>query len=269
MSQSAKPRRRSRLAKAAVVLGSVAALTVGLAGSASAAAPNPLPYQASAFQEKYQPLFDYDHDGCYPSSAVDPTGWLNGGLRPVGNYGGDCRYMGRANTYVRSACDSTWCAYVYALYFEKDQGPFAGHTHDWEAAVVWQRRGSERPSYVAASAHGRYDIRRFSDVPTEGNRVKIVYHLQGQTTHSFRYAKWGERAEAWGDGGWDHPTPVAMDKLKYSNSKAFWALWNKDWNWLPNEGANFPLQDYGNHFKTTLSRSKPSAIGSFNPRLGF
>ncbi|GKQ35754.1 NPP1 family protein [Streptomyces sp. A012304] len=272
MPQAVMRRTMSRLGKATVVAGTAAALTVGLAGSALAAAPAPLPWQASAFQDKYQPYFDYDHDGCYPSSAVDPSGWLNGGLRPVGDYGGDCRYMGRANTYVRSACDPTWCAYVYALYFEKDQGPIGGHTHDWEAVVVWQKRGSEAPSYVSVSAHGGYSTKKFGSIERSGNRAKIVYHLDGWTTHAMRFAKTGEQAEAWADGGWDRPTLVAMDKLRASNPTAFNALWNKDWNWIPGEGANFPLQDYGNHFKTTLTRAKdsvnaavPNAIPSFNP----
>ena len=53
----------SRLGKAALVAGTTTALAVGFAGSAFAAAPGPLPWQASAYQDKYQPYFDYDHDG--------------------------------------------------------------------------------------------------------------------------------------------------------------------------------------------------------------
>jgi hypothetical protein len=248
-----------RLARASLVAVGAAALTVGLGGSAFAAAPSPLPYQASAFQEKYQPFFDYDHDGCYPSSAVDPTGWLNGGLNTVGDPGGDCRYMGRANTYVRTACDPTWCAYVYALYFEKDQGPIADHRHDWEAVVVWQRRGQEQPSYVSASAHGKFNTKPFNQIERTGNRAHIVYHLDGAATHAFRFAKTGEKPEAWGDGGWDRPALVAMDKLKASNSKAYNALKNSDWG-----SANFPIQDKGDRFWTSMSRAKPSGIG-FSP----
>ncbi|MFF7528519.1 NPP1 family protein [Streptomyces bobili] len=249
----------SRLGKAALVAGTTTALAIGLAGSAFAAAPGPLPWQASAYQDKYQPHFDYDHDGCYASSAVGPDGRLNGGLQTVGDPGGDCRYLGRANTYVRTACDPTWCAYVYALYFEKDQGPIADHRHDWEAVVVWQRRGQEQPSYISASAHGKYDTKAFNTIERDGNRAKIVYHLDGVGTHAFRFAKSGEQAEAWGDGGWDRPALVAMDKLKSSNRTAYDALKNSEW-----DSANFPIQDKGDRFWTSLSRAKPSGI-SFSP----
>ncbi|MEV7886446.1 NPP1 family protein [Streptomyces sp. NPDC002817] len=272
MSQPPKTRSKSRFRKAVVVAAGAAALTVGLSGSAFAAAPDPLPYQASAFQDKYQPLLDYDHDGCYPSSAVDRSGHLNGGLRTVGDPGGDCRYIGRANTYVRTACDANWCAYMYALYFEKDQGTFAGHTHDWENVVVWQKRGQEAPSYVSTSAHGGYSSKAFNRIERSGNRAHIVYHLDGAATHAFRFAKTGEQPEAV-KGVWDRPALVALDKLRSSNRTAFDALWNS--NWIPEglkDGANFPLQDRDTHFKTSLDRawknvnsSLGNPIPTFNP----
>ncbi|MER6710106.1 MULTISPECIES: NPP1 family protein [unclassified Streptomyces] len=261
MSHAVKGRRPSRLAKAVIVAGSAAALTVGLSSSAFAAAPAALPYQASAFQDKYQPLFDYDSDGCFPSSAVGPDGQLNGGLNPSGNPGGDCRYVGSANTYVRTACDPNWCAYVYALYFEKDQGRFSGHRHDWEAVVVWQARGAEEPSYVSASAHGQYDTKPFNRIERSGNRAKIVYHRDEPGTHAFRFAKSGEAPEVVKD--WDRPNLVAMDRLRNTNGKAFDALWNATWG-----SANFPLQDRDARFETTLNRAKPSQIRSFTPHRG-
>jgi hypothetical protein len=104
MSQSAKARRRSRLTKAALVVGSAAVL-------------NPLPWNASTFQSKYMPLFDCDGDGCFPAAAVDAGGQLNGGLNNSGSITGGCRdgHLGRANTYAQSRCANGWCAYVYAL----------------------------------------------------------------------------------------------------------------------------------------------------------
>ncbi|WP_105968124.1 NPP1 family protein [Streptomyces geranii] len=276
MSQTLKTKRKSRLRRAAVIAGSVTALTAGLAGSAFAAAPDPLPYQASAFQDKYQPLFDYDHDGCYPSSAVDKNGHLNGGLNTVGDPGAGCRFIGRANTYVRSACDATWCAYVYTLYFEKDQGPIGGHRHDWEAVVAWQKRGQEAPSYISVSAHGGYSSKAFNTIERSGNRAHIVYHLDGGSTHAFRFAKAGEQPEAV-KGVWDRPALVALDKLKQSNRTAFDALWNS--NWIEpglTFGANFPIQDRDGHFQTTLTRARESVnkdlgnpIPSFNPNVAF
>ncbi|MFJ2440758.1 NPP1 family protein [Streptomyces sp. NPDC087658] len=232
---------------------------VGLAGSAFAAAPAPLPWQASAFQDKYQPLLCYDHDGCYPSSAVDPTGWLNGGLRTVGDPGGDCRHLGRADTYARTACDPTWCAYVYAVYFEKDQGPIADHRHAWESVVVRQRRGQEQLSYVSASAHGQYDTRPFNSIEHDGNRANRLPPGRHQDP-LLPLRRTGERPEAWGKGaGWDRPALVSMEKLRNSDGKAYNALKNSEWG-----NANFPIQDKGDRFWTSMSRAKPSGI-SFSP----
>ncbi|WP_308114280.1 NPP1 family protein [Streptomyces brasiliscabiei] len=262
----------SRIRKAALVVGGAVALTAGFAGSAAAQNLNPLPFQASAFQDKYQPFFDYDEDGCYPAAAVDPNGKVNGGLTTTGSNGGGCKsnHLGHANTYVRSVCDADWCAYMYALYFEKDEGTFAGHRHDWENVVVWQKRGADTPSFVSASAHGGYSVKAFNTIERTGNRAHIVYHLDGAATHAFRFAKTGEKPEAWGDGGWDRPALVAMDRLKDSNNSAFNNLWNSDWI-EPGlkDGANFPLQNRDNHFASSIQKAKPSAIGSFNPNTSF
>ncbi|MEU2288890.1 NPP1 family protein [Streptomyces sp. NPDC013178] len=264
-SEAAKSKRTSRLGRAAVVVGSAAALTIGLTGSANAALLNPFPYmgQGAPVQEMFQPFFDYDSDGCYPAAAVDSSGRLNGGLNPSGALNGSCGrdHLGKANTYSRAKCDkgTGWCGVVYTLYFEKDQGNVVldiGHRHDWEAAVVWYRNGDQWPSYVSTSAHGDYTTKRFNDVEREGKRFKVVYHKDGEFgTHAFRFAKVGERAEAWGDGGWDRPALVPYDTLWSENRTAFNALANSEWG-----QANFPLQDKGDRFRNTLNEAKPSDI---------
>ena len=63
----------------------------------------------------------------------------------------------------------------------------SGHKHDWEHIVVWVQEGI--PKYVAASAHGGYDVRKFEDIMTDGDRPKIVYHKDKHKTHCFRHAK--------------------------------------------------------------------------------
>lgn len=270
--------RTSFIGRAALVAGSAAVLAVGVAGSASAQILEPLtasPQAASAFQIKYQPYFDYDQDGCYPAAAVDATGRHNGGLDTTGTTGGGCKsnHLGQANTYVRSACDANWCAYMYALYFEKDQGTggLTGHRHDWEKVVVWQKRGAEAPSYVSVSQHSGFETRAFNQIERDGNHAKVVYHLDGAATHDFRFAKTGEVPEAWGNKQWDVPELVSMDRMKTKWPKAFNTLWNFDWSGIDAgqgaTGANFPLQDFGNHFKDGLQKAKPSAISSFNPNL--
>lgn len=259
MSQTAKPRRRSRLARAALVLGSAAALTVGLTGSASAGVLNPLPWNASTFQNKYMPLFDYDGDGCFPAAAVDAAGHLNGGLNNSGSITGGCRdgHLGRANTYSQSLCRNGWCAYVYALYFEKDQtlnGADAfGHRHDWESVVVFQKQGEERPRYLAASRHGGYSTHPINEVPMDGNHVKIVYHKDGASTHAFRFAKWGEDTEAWGPGNqWDTPALVTMEQMPQAPRDA---LWNSQWG-----RANFPLT---NNLVSNINKARPGEVPAF------
>ncbi len=231
--------RTSRLGRAALIAVSAGALTVGISTSASAAILTPLPENASTFQKKYQPLWDYDTDSCFPAAAVDASGRLNGGLNNSGSITGGCRtdHLGKANTYSQSWCKNGWCAYVYGLYFEKDQtlnGADAfGHRHDWESVVVFQKQGDERPSYLAASRHGGYSTHPINEVPMDGNRVKIVYHKDGASTHAFRFAKWDEVAHAWGDGGWDRPALVTMENMADAPRNA---LWNSQWG-----KANFPL----------------------------
>ncbi|MFF3373660.1 NPP1 family protein [Streptomyces sp. NPDC002680] len=239
-----KTRRKSRFAKAALVALSATGLTVGLTGSANAAVLNPLPWNASTFQNKYMPLFDYDSDSCFPVAAVDASGKLNGGLDNTGSITGGCRHPGKANTYSQGWCKNGWCAYVYALYFEKDQtlnGADAfGHRHDWESVVVFQKQGEESPRFLSASRHGGYSTHPINEVPMgrvngeqNYNRVEIVYHKDGASTHAFRFAKWGESPVVWGNGTWDRPALVTMENMADAPRNA---LWNSKWG-----KANFPL----------------------------
>ncbi|GGW86862.1 MULTISPECIES: NPP1 family protein [Streptomyces] len=253
-----KKRPKSRLGKAALVAATATALTVGLTGSANAAILTPLPSNAATFQNKYMPLFDYDGDSCFPAAAVDASGKLNGGLDNTGSITGGCRtdHLGKANTYSQGWCKNGWCAYVYALYFEKDQtlnGADAfGHRHDWESVVVFQKEGEERPRYLAASRHGGYSTHPINEVPMDGNRVKIVYHKDGASTHAFRFAKSGETAVAWGNGGWDRPALVTMENMAKTPRDQ---LWNSTWG-----KANFPLT--GN-LQSNINKARPSAVPAF------
>lgn len=267
MSQAVKSKRRPRLGKAAFAAVGAAALTVGLTGSANAAVLNPINidkvWQKAPTQEMFQPLFDYDSDSCFPAAAVESNGRLNGGLQDTGSITGGCRnnHLGKANTYSRAKCDkgSGWCGIIYTLYFEKDQNAagniVGGHRHEWESAVVWYHGNDQWPSYVSVSAHGNYTTKRFNDVEREGKRFKVVYHKDGGLTHSFRFAKAGERAEAWGNGGWDRPALAPYDILWSRYKSAYDALEESSWG-----NANFPLQDKFDHFRKDLNEAKPSGI---------
>ncbi|MER6133757.1 NPP1 family protein [Streptomyces sp. NPDC001815] len=264
-SQARKSTRKSRLGKAALVAVSAGALTVALTGSSSAGVLTPLPVGTTSFQQTFMPLFDYDSNSCFPAAAIDRDGNLNGGLDDSGPVTGQCRsnHLGKANTYSRVKCNNGWCGIVYTLYFEKDMS-CAGctptsHRHDWESVVVWVKQGVDFPDYVSMSAHGQYTTKPYYDVERDGKRAKAVYHKEGGSTHSMRFAKAGERPEAWGDGGWDTPGLVSWNSFPSGNngvnlqSKLNSATWGD---------ANFPLKD--GRFTTELQRAKPSNI-PFDP----
>ena len=76
-------------------------------------------------------------------ATVGPTEDKIGKLRGRSHENGHCRDswdLDNTNAYSRVKCNNGWCAYMYALYFEKDQaalGPgSAGHRNDWEHVVV-------------------------------------------------------------------------------------------------------------------------------------
>ncbi|MFJ5305337.1 NPP1 family protein [Streptomyces sp. NPDC088350] len=248
--------RTHRLGRAAAVVGSAAALTVALPFSASAGVLQNLPENATSFQKYFEPEYDYDTDSCYPAAAIDPSGNLNGGLKPTGSITGQCRsgHLGNANTYSRAKCNNGWCGIIYASYFEKDEAsPGIGHRHDWESIVVWAKVGADTPSYLSASAHGGFDTEAVADVPMDAQRVQVVYHKDGLSTHAFRFAKWGETPEN-DTGAWHQENLLTFDNLATNLHDILNA---SDWG-----SANFPLQD--SRFDDQLNTAKPSGI-TFDP----
>ncbi|MER5215187.1 NPP1 family protein [Streptomyces sp. NPDC002838] len=268
-SQKRRKSRLGRLGRAALVAGSAVALTIGVTGSAHAGVLTPINESTTPFQRNFQPVFDYDSDSCFPAAAIDSSGKLNGGLDDSGSITGQCRtgHLGNANTYSRAKCNNGWCGIIYTLYFEKDMSCYdctpSSHRHDWEAAVIWVRQGAGTPSYASVSAHGEYTTSSWSSVLKDGVRLKVVYHKEADLwgTHSFRFAKSGEGAEAWGDGGWDFPRLVSWNQFPGGSNtwtqglqdRLNGATWGK---------ANFPLKN--DRFATELSRAKPSGI-PFDP----
>ena len=248
--------RTRRLGRTAAVVGSAAALALALPLSASAGVLQNLPENATAFEKNFEPLYDYDTDACYPAAAIDPSGNLNGGLKPTGSITGGCRtdHLNKADTYSRSKCNNGWCGIIYASYFEKDEAsPGIGHRHDWECIVVWVKDGASTPAYLSASAHGGFDTQAVANVPMSGQRVQVVYHKDGLSTHAFRFAKWGETAEN-DTGVWHQENLLTWENLA-SNLRT--TLNASDWG-----SANFPLQD--SKFADHLNKAKPSGI-TFDP----
>ncbi|KWT61436.1 hypothetical protein ADL21_13425, partial [Streptomyces albus subsp. albus] len=165
-------------------LAGAAALVVAFPSAAFAAPPTALPANAESAEYTYQPAFDYDTDGCYPTPAIGPDGTVNGGLNPTGSLSGECHDLSdlnNTNSYSRYKCNNGWCAYMYGLYFEKDQAlansSIGGHRNDWEHVVIWVQNGTIQ--YVSTSAQGAYTTTAPSGVRFDGTHPKIVYHKDG------------------------------------------------------------------------------------------
>ncbi|MDY6943234.1 MAG: NPP1 family protein [Pseudomonadota bacterium] len=157
--------------------------------------------------------FDYDTDGCLPSAAIDPKGQLNPGTNNTGALNGECAYEDQityANTYYRGFCIDAdevvnkYCAHMYAQYFVKDQttpgnlvGPAGGHRHDWEFGMSWDTLNDKEArvlTHATVSAHGKTTTKSVDDIYHEkdaqrGDHPYLVYHKDGASTHSMRFAK--------------------------------------------------------------------------------
>ncbi|MFF5637234.1 NPP1 family protein [Streptomyces sp. NPDC012825] len=202
--------------RGALALAGALALVIALPGTALAAPPPALPGNADALEQTFQPAFDYDTDGCYPTAAIGPDGTLNGGLNPSGALNGQCRDasdLAATNGYSRAKCNNGWCAILYGLYFEKDQAvpgsSLGGHRHDWEHVVVWVR--NDRAEYVSTSAHGDFDTYARDRIRWDGTHPKVVYHKDGIGTHCFRPANTHDEPPENHRGTWQFPTLVGWN----------------------------------------------------------
>ncbi|GAA4823405.1 NPP1 family protein [Streptomyces ziwulingensis] len=253
--------RMSRTRRARWLTAPLAALAVVVAfpGAAFAAPPPALPANADSAERTYQPAFDYDTDGCYPTAAIGPDGTVNTGLNPTGALNGNCRDavdLESTNSYSRAKCDNGWCAYLYGLYFEKDQAlpgsSLGGHRHDWEHVVVWVQNGQAQ--YVATSNHGSFTVHARSEVRFEGTHAKVVYHKDGISTHCFRPATSGDEPPENHRGTWQYPPLVGWNGYPSGLREK---LSGYDFG-----SANFGLKDAS--FASHLAAAKPSGI-SFDP----
>ena len=69
----------------------------------------PLPEAASDLEFKFQPLLDFDTDGCYNTAAIDGSGTINAGDGATSELAGDCRdpvHLENSNAYSRSRCNN-------------------------------------------------------------------------------------------------------------------------------------------------------------------
>ena len=253
-------RRRTGVRRFLTVAGSALAIVVAAATPAFAAPPTELPGNADVLERTWQPAYDYDTDGCYPTPAIGPDGTVNGGLSPTGSLSGECHDtsdLDNTNGYSRYKCNNGWCAIAYGLYFEKDQAlansSIGGHRHDWEHVVVWVQ--NNQAVYVSTSAHGEFNVYPASSVLWEGTHPKIVYHKDGASTHTFRLANSNDEPPENAYGTWQYPSLVGWNG--YPSTAIRDTLSNYDFG-----SAIFGLKD--SYFATTLSRAMPSGI-AFDP----
>lgn len=196
----------------------VAALVLVLAFPTVALAdpPGALPANADGLEQTFQPAYDYDTDGCYPTPAIGPNGTLAPGLALGGAPEGQCRDswdLDNTNGYARYKCNNGWCAIIYGLYFEKDQAGFgpivAGHRHDWEHVVVWVQDNEAK--YVSTSEHGNFAIHDRSAIRWDGTHPKVVYHKDGVSTHAFRAANANDEPPENHQHTWQFPDLVGWN----------------------------------------------------------
>ncbi|WP_406432234.1 NPP1 family protein [Streptomyces sp. NBC_01589] len=249
----------ARTRKVSLVVGSAIALVIAVPGSALAAPPTALPANADGLEQTFQPAYDYDTDGCYPTPAIGPDGSIAPGLNTTGAVNGQCRDswdLDNTNGYARYKCNNGWCAIMYGLYFEKDQAVagsgLGGHRHDWEHVVVWVQNNEVR--YVSTSAHGNFNVYGRDQIQWDGTHPKIVYHKDGVSTHCFRPASSGDEPPENHYHAWQFPRLVGWngfpaglrDKLSQADFGS----------------AVFGLKD-GN-FNYHLEKAKPANI-AFDP----
>ncbi|KAJ6055924.1 hypothetical protein N7444_005022 [Penicillium canescens] len=212
------------------------ALLASLLGNCLANLLTPFGTTASANAIKFQPVIDFDTESCYNTAAVGTNGQVNDGIAPsvapppvpthwlftsnnteedriLPNLRG-CREKDRLDhgqVYVRERCNHGWCAYLYGYYFEADLGWLEAHKHDWEHIIVWTL--NDNIFFVSWSAHGKYTTHHQSAVLFEGTHAKMVYHLGGVGTHSFRKAEAKDDHVENHTGQWVKSPLVSLEKL--------------------------------------------------------
>lgn len=68
---------------------------------------------ATELDLRWQPVLDFDSDGCYNTAAIDPSGYTNPGRGATGTPEGGCRdppQLENSNVYSRARCNNGICA---------------------------------------------------------------------------------------------------------------------------------------------------------------
>ncbi|RGP64957.1 necrosis inducing -domain-containing [Fusarium sporotrichioides] len=228
-----------------------------------------LPNGAHEMEHKFQPLTDFDKDGCYYTSAIDANGNTNGGLTQSNVIGkgpaADCRdnnRLERNNVYSRRRCNNGWCAIMYEYYFEKDQAAWGslagGHTHDWENVVIFVK--DDQVKRVAPSCHGKYGGATNSP-RVDGKRAKVVYHKDGASTHCWRIANAGDDAVENYTGRWYIGNLVGWNNWPVLNGQSLRDRVFNAWH----GGIRPKFWDHENSFTNTLRAAAGNGVPGFDP----
>lgn len=81
--------------------------------------------------------------------------------------------------------------------------------------------------YVAASAHGDYDVRPIDECLQENGHPKIVYHKDGISTHAMRFAKDDDEPPENHKGAWFYGDIV--DYYGFPSGDIRDSMINNDW----------------------------------------
>ncbi|MBQ4860977.1 NPP1 family protein [Pseudoalteromonas sp. MMG013] len=226
---------------------------------------------AEALPEDYvinntEPVFDFDTDGCLPSSGISQEGIKNTGLKTSQGLGTNCRalsFLNTSNTFHRYACHETvngkFCGHFYALYFKKDQiFPFfgGGHRHDWEYAAIWTH--DSVVTHGSYSAHGKLVTKIANELPFENGHLKIVYHKDGILTHALRFAKNTEYAENEYNR---FVTPPIVSWYEIQSDGLDNTAFRERLNRFDYGSATLPIKD--SRFLTNLNKFKPAHYPDF------
>jgi hypothetical protein len=212
------------------------------------------------------PVFDFDTDSCLSSAGISRDGEKNGGLKPSGGLTSGCRnsdFLTTSNTYHRYACTTSgsdqYCGHFFALYFLKDQildGIQSGHRHDWEHVAIWTKNGNV--THGSYSAHGSLTTKTISELDTDGNHIKFVYHKDGILTHAMRFSKTAETAE--NPYGYFVIPDIVSWYTMYGDSADNETLID-NLNTYDYGSANVPMKD--SNFLTNLNEGKPDSYPTF------
>ncbi|KAL4897013.1 necrosis inducing protein-domain-containing protein [Aspergillus ambiguus] len=178
----------------------------------------PFPISASEGAQKFQPVLDFDTDSCYHTAAIGIDGQLNKGIEiPHLPEPQPTSWLVPAlvanDTAIRSGPNLRGCR-------ERDRLDKSQVYH----IIVWTL--NDNVFFVSWSAHSKYTTHHQSTVRFEGTHPKMVYHLGGWGTHSFRKAEAKDEQIENHTGHWFKAPLVSLEKLPCEVNRK---LLNNNW----------------------------------------